>query len=99
MYYRTKEARFKKSMQNGKRKRNGKQGLEDTKLSHAGGPTATYDEAMVEHVRMVTSLIEGRKISRREVLEMLERGKKRQQGIPGEEKDDYSVRELTEDSS
>jgi len=30
-----------------------------------------WNEAMVEHVRMVSSLIEGRRVSRREILEML----------------------------
>ena len=34
---------------------------------------AKWNRAMVEHVRMVTSLIEGRRMSRRQVLEMLAR--------------------------
>jgi hypothetical protein len=34
---------------------------------------AKWNPAMVEHVRMVTSLIEGRRVSRRQVLAMLER--------------------------
>jgi len=32
-----------------------------------------WPESMLEHVRMVSSLIEGRQVSRREILEMLER--------------------------
>jgi hypothetical protein len=32
-----------------------------------------WPELMVEHVRMVSSLMEGRRVSRREVLEMLAR--------------------------
>ena len=34
---------------------------------------AKRDPAMIEHVRMVSSLIEGRRVSRRQVLAMLER--------------------------
>lgn len=81
-------------MHNGNRKRK-----EKPRPSRAEPPTASYDEAMIEHVRMTTSLFEGRKVSRREVLEMLEREKKRQQGIHEDEKTDYPARELTEDSS
>jgi hypothetical protein len=100
-YYRTKQGRFKKSMHNGKRKRREKpgvpgEGAESTKPdTQAGG----YDEAMIEHVRMVTGLFEGRKVSRQEVLKMLEREEKRQQGIHQEKGTDYVARELTEDSS
>jgi hypothetical protein len=36
-------------------------------------PTAQWNPAMVEHVRMVSSLIEGRRVSRRQVLAMLAR--------------------------
>lgn len=94
MYYRTKEGRFKKSMHNGKRKRR-----ESSEPSRPGAQAVGYDAAMVEHVRMVTSLFEGRKVSRREVLEMLEREKKRQQGIGGGEKTEYRARDLNENSS
>jgi hypothetical protein len=90
-YYRTQQGRFKKSMHNGNRKRKGN--------SRAEPPTAPYDEAMIEHVRMATSLFEGRKVSRQEVLAMLEREKKRQQGIGGSEKTEYRAGDLTEDSS
>jgi hypothetical protein len=41
------------------------------------------DEDMIEHIQLVTSLIEGRDVSREEVLEMLER-KGRQHSIQGE---------------
>jgi hypothetical protein len=33
--------------------------------------SAQWNEAMVEHVRMVSSWIEGRRVSRKEILEML----------------------------
>ncbi len=85
-------------MQNGRRKR---KGLRERK---EGAPRASMqagrcDKAIIDHVRVITSLIEGRKVSREEVLAMLERERKRQQGIPTEEKTDYPARELTEDSS
>lgn len=62
-------------------------------------PVGGYDEKMVEHVRMATSLLEGRKVSRQEVLEMLAREEKRQHSIWGEERSGYGVRDLNEDSS
>ena len=89
-------------MHNGQRKRREKPGAagEASAFTGAGAPLAGgYDEAMIEHVRMVTSLFEGRKVSRPEVLKMLEREEKRQQGIPKEKRTEYLARELTEDSS
>jgi len=86
-------------MQNGKRKRQGVAKRKEEQPHRAAQPAAGYDEAILDHVRVVTSLIEGRKVSRQEVLEMLEREEKRQQGIPTEEDPDYSARELTENSS
>ena len=52
----------------------------------AGEPA--FDEDMVEHVQMVTSLLEGREVSREEVLEMLKR-KWRQRSIGGDEESGY----------
>jgi hypothetical protein len=98
MYYRTKEGRFKKSMHNGKRQAPGK-GPDARGSDPGAAETGSYDAEMVEHVRMVTSLFEGRPVSRREVLEMLEREAKRQQGIGGAEKTTYRARDRTEDSS
>ncbi len=43
----------------------------DTSVFQPG--SAQWDEAMVEHVRMVSSWIEGRRVSRNEILEMLAR--------------------------
>lgn len=67
-------------MQNGKRQ--SQQGKDDNQRPERGGSSAEeliggYNAQMVEHVRMVTGLIEGRKVSRREVLKMLDRAKKR----------------------
>jgi len=85
-------------MQNGKRQRCGKESAAAPGAA-AAASVGRYDEKMVEHVRMVTSLFEGRKVSRQEVLEMLAREAKRQQGIGGDEKTEYRARDLTEDSS
>jgi hypothetical protein len=48
---------------------------------------------------MFTSLMEGREVSLEEVLEMLERAEKRQQGIGGEETTGYGVRDPKDDTS
>jgi hypothetical protein len=37
------------------------------------GEPGDWPEPMLEHVQMVSSLIEGRRVSRREIWEMLER--------------------------
>jgi hypothetical protein len=86
-------------MHNGKRKRNGQAKREEPDTSRTPGQAVSYDETMVEHVRMVTGLIEGRKVSRQEVLEMLAREEKRQHSIGGSEKAGYRARDLNEDSS
>lgn len=55
---------------------------------------------MVEHVRMATSLFEGRPVSRAEVLAMLDRAKRmRQQGIGRSDEPEYRPRESEKDSS
>lgn len=86
-------------MQNGKRKRKELPKREEADCRRTSMPAAGHDEAILEHVRMVTSLIEGRKVSRQEVLEMLEREEKRQQGIHKKEEPGYPARERTENSS
>jgi hypothetical protein len=88
-------------MNNQKRKRRQIGPEVPNRPGHAGATAQaiSYDETIVEHVRMVTGLIEGRKVSRQEVLEMLAREEKRQQGIGGSEKTGYRARDLTEDSS
>ena len=100
-YYRTEQGRFKKSMNNQKRKRrqSGAAGPNRPDREGMAAEARRYDEAMVEHVRMVTGLIEGRKVSRQEVLEMLAREEKRQHSIGGSEKTGYGARDLNEDSS
>ena len=66
-YYRGEAGRIKKAIQNDKRKAaRTPTGAEPDYTARGHGP-------MVEHVRMVVSLIEGRRVSRQEVLEMLAR--------------------------
>ncbi|MFC1707138.1 hypothetical protein ACFL59_10030 [Planctomycetota bacterium] len=55
----------------------------------------TFDEGIVEHVQMVTSLIEDREVSREEILEMLERTM-RQHSIGKGKRIDYILRWLAE---
>jgi hypothetical protein len=69
-YYRGKEGQIKKRIQNGKRR--AAVCPTDPPKVPIGEPGG-WSEAMLEHVRMVSSLIEGRRVSRRETLEMLER--------------------------
>jgi hypothetical protein len=82
-----------------KRKQKEQEAKAQQRTDPAAAPVAGYSEKMIEHVRMATSLFEGRKVSRQEVLDMLEREKKRQQGMEGGEKTEYRTRELTDDSS
>jgi len=89
-------------MQNGKRSRQPNhadgQDLGEEKGSVSSACEAKdgrYNEEMVAHVRMVTSLIEGRKVSRDETLQMLERAV-RQHSIGRERRIDYVMRTLKE---
>ena len=69
-YYREKKGQIKKRIQNGKRRAAvGPTEPPKVPIGEPGG----WPEPMLEHVQMVCSLIEGRRISRREILEMLER--------------------------
>lgn len=91
-------------MQNGKRQ-NQPRPRDESALPQPIDPAAKtlpgeYDAQMVEHVRMFTSLMEGRKVSRPEVLKMLTRAeKKRQHSIGAREKIDYRGREQNKDST
>ena len=102
-YYRTKEGRTKKRIQNDKRRRQPRHvdgedpGKEKSSADSACEATeGQWNEQMVTHVRMVTSLIEGRQVSREEILQMLERAM-RQHSIGRERRIDYVVRSLMED--
>jgi len=58
-------------------------------------PDGTFKAELVEYVRLVTSLIEGRRVSRDEVLLMLKRTL-RQHGLARERRIDYVLRTLRE---
>ena len=58
-------------------------------------PEYTFNSEMVEYVRVVTSLIEERKVSREEVLQMLKKIM-RQRSLVRERRIDYRIRALSE---
>lgn len=96
-YYGTEEGKFKKKMQNGKR------GKSKAKLNSGNAPKEAkqdpapdehrFDVHMVRYVRMVTSLIEGRRVSIYEILEMLARAV-RQRSMARGRRIDYVLRHL-----
>ena len=53
-------------------------------------------ESIIEHVRMVTSLIEGREVSLEEIKEMLKK-KERQRSLTRRRRVDYLVQQLNKD--
>lgn len=64
-YYREPEGKIKKALQNGKRR--------PRVSAVAEAAPRTYSERLVDHVRVVVSLIEGRRVSRAEIRQMLAR--------------------------
>ena len=91
-------------MQNGKRKRQQRPSEGAERSSQPDGSAAKvlhggYDAKMVEHVRMVTSMIEGRKVSRQEILRMLAEEEMRQHSIGGGGKSEYLAPDPKKDSS
>ena len=71
-YYRDPKGKKKKSALNQRRARTAAPGpAADASVPPPG--SAQWNEAMVAHVRMVSSLIEGRWVSRQEILELLAR--------------------------
>lgn len=90
-YYRTQEGKSKKGIQNGHRRRQEKQEPEQTSLPESG--KGEWDAGMVAHVRMVTSLIEGRRVSLDEILKMLARAV-RQHSLGRVRRIDYIVGQL-----
>jgi len=93
-YYRTAEGKYKKKMQNGNR---GKVEATDAK---GGGPDfvqqeVRFDAQVVSYLRMVVSLIEGRQVSKAEILEMLSRAV-RQHSIVRRGGIEYVLRHLNE---
>jgi hypothetical protein len=66
-----------------------------TKVPELEPHRITWDELMIEHVRMVSSLIEERLVSRQEILEMLAK-QMRQRSEPRRTQLDYTVAWLNE---
>jgi len=95
----------KKRIQNGKRSKNvGEAALEGQgsdastneplEKSQVEEPdTPQFDASVVDYVRLATCLIEGRRVSREEIVEMLERTM-RQHSIAREKRMDYILRRL-----
>jgi len=90
-YYGTKEGKTKKKIQNGKRSQgearadHNHQAIRGRQLERDG---VRLDAAMVGYVRMVTSLIEQRRVSEDEIVEMLVRAM-RQHSIARRRRMDY----------
>ena len=100
-YYRTEEGKLKKKIQNGKRgKAEAKAGLGDgTRCDNAdlAPDEPRFDAGMVRYLRMVTSLIEGRRVSLMEILAMLARVV-RQHSMVRRRRIDYVLQYLNERS-
>lgn len=93
-YYRTQEGKLKKSTQNGRRRR-AEGEPEGTSRPDAG--QGEWNGRIVEHVRMVTSLIEGRRVRLSEILKMLARAL-RQHSLGRKRRIDYIVGRLNKAS-
>jgi 5-methylcytosine-specific restriction endonuclease McrA len=98
-YYRTKEGKFKKEIQNSKR------GKVETRAGFSNRQTerdlvldgCSLEVQMVCYVRMVTSLIEGRRVSVDEILQMLARAV-RQHSMVRRRRIDYVLQHLHKSS-
>lgn len=89
-YYHGKSGKIKKHIQNGKRRR---QGREPDSEKQPAADEGKWNAPIVEHVRMVTSLIEERKVRLDEILKMLAKVL-RQHSIGRGKRIDYIVRYL-----
>lgn len=101
-YYRTEEGKVKKQIQNGKR--SGGQAARGGAADHKEGVSRREREGMmrldagtVGYVRMVTTLIEGRRVSVEEVVAMLLRAL-RQHSMARPSRIDYVVAYLRENA-
>jgi hypothetical protein len=96
-YYQTPSGKRKKAQLNGRRRGSTKdRGHDLTGAAEVAEPEeAEFDAGIVEHVRVVVSLVEGSEISREEVVAMLERIM-RQHSIVRERPQDYLLRRLAE---
>jgi len=85
-YYRTEEGKLKKKIQNGKRRK---------AEAKADPDEHRFDVGMVNYLRMITSMIEGRQVSVLEILAMLARAV-RQHSIVRRRRIDYILQYLNE---
>ena len=90
-YYTTAEGKAKKQMQNGKRVQGGVRADANPPVNGA----VEFHAAMVGYVAMVASLIEGRRVSAEEILQMLVRVM-RQHSMARRRRMDYVVAQLHE---
>ena len=98
-YYRTDEGRKKKRLQNGKRAPARAVAAPEEPPSSAPPPAAdtpqpAFDPGMVAYLAIAVSLIEGRKVGVREIVEMLGRVFLRQQGMERLRRVDYVIAQL-----
>lgn len=97
-YYRTPEGKLKKQAQNGKRSMVEPTATLSFEPQTGGQPQACrFDAQMVSYLRMITSLIEGRRVSEIEILEMLERAV-RQHSMVRRRRIDYVLRYLNKNA-
>ena len=104
-YYSTEAGKEKKKLQNDQRKRSEPAPVEDSRSEEEETQPAEelsgdideagFDKGMVSHVRMVTSLIEGRRVPRIEILQMLARCL-RQHSMARQTRTEYNVQYLNE---
>jgi hypothetical protein len=96
-YYDTAEGKIKKKLQNGKRSKGEAKLHSGSRREEAGQDLALdgwrFDARMVSYVGMVTSLIEGRRVSLDEILQMLARAV-RQHSMARGRRIDYVLRYL-----
>jgi hypothetical protein len=100
-YNRSPAGKLKKKLRNAKRafrcpeSQAGEEDLVHQRESEESEGTG-FDGGLLEHVRVVTSLIEGRRVGRDEIVELLRRVM-RQRSIVRERRVDYVVRTLKEE--
>jgi hypothetical protein len=95
-YYRTEQGRDKKRALNQKRYLVYHDEASEPEAKEEAMKEESSKESIIEHVRMVTSLIEGREVSLEEIKEMLKK-KERQRSLTRRRRVDYLVQQLNKD--
>jgi len=96
-YYNSEEGKTKKKLQNGKRRQSERVPAVELDEPEPAREDIRWHAGIVDYVRMVTSLIEGRRVSRQEILEMLIRAL-RQHSIVRRRRVDYVLAYLKENA-